>query len=85
MSLTVPADGDRTVRLKLLTGIFTLGRLLYRQTVRELWTETANRTVHTGSLTVPADGGRTLRLKLVTGPFRLGHLPYRQTVIELRD
>ena len=32
-SLTVPADGDRTVRLKLLTGPFTLGHLLYRQMV----------------------------------------------------
>jgi hypothetical protein len=35
-SLTVPAEGDRTVRLKLLTGPFRLGHLLYGQTVIEL-------------------------------------------------
>ena len=36
VSLTLPADGDRTVRLKLLTGPFRLGHLLYRQTEIEL-------------------------------------------------
>ena len=35
-SLTVPADGDTTVRLKLLTGPFRLGHLLYWQTLIKL-------------------------------------------------